>query len=209
MDLNIAQCPGNISIADDVGVFGRTEEVHNASLHQLMRAAQKHGLVFNGDKCKINTSKLHFFGLVFDTNGVHPDPARIDDIRSMAKPADADELRELLGIATYMFPFIPKLSANTTTLRDLIKKDAVFAWNLSHDKAFESTKKLICREATMAYFKPGADTVIQEDAAGSGMGAVLMQAGKPIALLSKSPSECETRYANIEREMHAVVFGCE
>ena len=42
MDLNIAQCPGNISIADDVGVFGRTEEVHNASLHQLMRAAQKH-----------------------------------------------------------------------------------------------------------------------------------------------------------------------
>ena len=61
----------------------------------------------------------------------------------------------------------------------------------------------------MAYFKPGADTVIQEDAAGRGMGAVLMQAGKPIALPSKSPSECETRYANIERDMHAVVFGCE
>ena len=102
-----------------------------------MRAAQKHGLVFNSDKCKINTSKLHFFGLVFDANGVHPDPARIDDIRSMTKPANADELREFLGIAAYMSPFIPKLSANTATLRDMIKKDAVFAWNSSHDKAFE------------------------------------------------------------------------
>ena len=61
---------------------------------------------------------------------------------------------------------------NTATLRDLIKKDAVFAWTSSHDKAFESTKKLICREVTLAYFKPGADTVIQVDASGRGLGAV-------------------------------------
>ena len=115
-----------------------------------MRAAQKHGMVFNSDKCKINTSKLHFFGLVFNANGIHPDPARIDDIRSMMKPANADELREYLGIATNMSPFIPKLSANTATFRDLIKEDAVFAWNWSHDKAFESTKKLICREVGQA-----------------------------------------------------------
>ena len=148
-------------MADDVGVFGCTEEEHNANLHQLMQAAQKHGMVFNGDKCKINTSKLHLFGLVFDANGVHPDPGRIDDIRRMTKPANADELREFHGIATYMSPFITKLSANTATLRDMIKKDAVFAWNSSHDKAIESTKKLMCREVTLAYFKPGADVVIQ------------------------------------------------
>ena len=137
MDIILEQCPGTISIADDAGVFGRTEEDHNANLHQLMLAAQKHGLVFNGDKCKIKTSELHFYGLVFDANGVHREPARIDDIRSMTKPANTDELREFLGIATYMSPFIPKLSANTATLRDLIKKDAVFSWNSLHDKAFE------------------------------------------------------------------------
>ena len=100
----------------------------------------------------------------------------IDDIRSMTKPADADDLREFLGIATYTPPFIPKLSANTATLRDLIKKDALFAWNSSHDEAFESTKKLICRQVTLAYFKPGADTVglIQVAASGRGLGAVLV-----------------------------------
>ena len=41
MDQILQQCPGTISIADDAGVFGRTEEEHNANLHQLMRAAQK------------------------------------------------------------------------------------------------------------------------------------------------------------------------
>ena len=44
MDQIIEQCPGTISIAnDDVGVFGRIEDEHNANLHQLKRAAQKHG----------------------------------------------------------------------------------------------------------------------------------------------------------------------
>ena len=62
---------------------------------------------------------------------------------------------------------------------------------------------------TLAYFKLGDDVVIQVDAPGRGLGAVLMQAGKPIAFASKSLSDCETRYANIEREMLAVVFGCE
>ena len=108
-----------------------------------------------------------------------------------------------------MSPFIIKLSANTATLRDLIKKGAILAWNSSHDKAFESTKKLICSEVMLAYFKPSVDTVIQVDACGIGLGAVLMQAGKHIAFRSKSFSDCETRYATIEREKLVVVFGCE
>ena len=93
-------------------------------------------------------------GLVFDANGVHPDPARIDDIRSMTKQVDADELRESLDIATYISPFIPKVSANTATLSDLIKKDALFASNSSHDKVFESTKKLICRAVPAKVLTP-------------------------------------------------------
>ena len=127
----------------------------------------------------------------------------------MKKPENATELKEFLGTATYMSPFIPNLSAQTATLRDLLKKDAEFNWNTSHDTAFEATKALVCKEVTLAYFVPGAETVVQVDASGRGLGAVLLQGGKPIAFTSKSLSECEKRYANIEREMLAVVFGCE
>ena len=108
-----------------------------------------------------------------------------------------------------MSPFIPNLSAQAATLRDLLKKDAEFNWNTSHDTAFEASKALVCREVTLAYFVPGADTVVQVDASGRGLGTVLLQGGKPMAFASKSLSECEKRYANIEREMLAVVFGCE
>ena len=39
IDQILEQCPGTISIADDEGVFGRTEKEHDTNLHQLMRAA--------------------------------------------------------------------------------------------------------------------------------------------------------------------------
>ena len=47
------------------------------------------------------------------------------------------------------------------------------------------------------------------DASNSGLGAVLLQEGKPIAFASRSLTDAETRYANIERELLAVLFGLE
>ena len=53
MDQILEQCLGTIGIADDVAVFGRTEEEHDQSLHNLMQVAAKSGLVFNSKKCII------------------------------------------------------------------------------------------------------------------------------------------------------------
>ena len=50
---------------------------------------------------------------------------------------------------------------------------------------------------------------LQVDASNKGLGTVLLQEGKPIAFASKALTEMEQRYANIERELLAVDFGCE
>ena len=42
-----------------------------------------------------------------------------------------------------------------------------------------------------------------------GLGAALLQNGKPIAFASKALTETKCRYGNIEREMLAAVFGAE
>ena len=203
------KCPGTISIADDVGVFGKTEAEHDKHLHNLMKVARQHGLVFNIGKCEIKKTNMKFFGLEFDASGVRPDPGRMADIQRMMAPQNVSQLQEFLGIATYMSPFIPNLSQRTATLRDLVKKDAEFIWTESHNAALEATNAIVCREVTLTYFDPQAETVIQTDASSRGLVAVLIQHGKPIAFASKSLSDCEQRYANIEREILAVVFGCE
>ena len=47
------------------------------------------------------------------------------------------------------------------------------------------------------------------DASQRGLGACLLQDGQPIAYASKSLTDIETRYANIERELLAIVFTCQ
>ena len=208
MDNTLEHCTGNMGIADDVGVFGKDEAGHAANLHNLMKTARRHGLIFNIDKCDKRQS-LKFFGLVFDAEGAHPAPKRIRDIEQMRRPVNSTELQEFLGVATYMSPFIPKLSQQTAPLRDLLKKDAEFDRRPSHDAVFEDAKALICRQVTLSYFRPEVDSVVQVDASSRGLGAVLLQNGKPIAFASKTLSDCEQQYANIKREMLDVVFGCE
>ena len=39
--------------------------------------------------------------------------------------------------------------------------------------------------------------------------AVLLQDNKPFVFASKALTDVETRYVNIERELLAVVYGCE
>ena len=85
----------------------------------------------------------------------------------------------------------------------------MFGHPYSHQQCFEKVRDQICESATLRYFDPNKPTVIQVDASLRGLGATLMQNGAPVAYASKALSDAETRYANIEREMLAVVFGCE
>ena len=209
MDAILEKCPGCVGIADDVAVYGKTEEEHDANLLNIMYVAQQSGLVFNSKKCTIKTDHIPFFGLLYTANGVQPDPDRVKAIDSLPSPINAKQLQEFLGIATYMSPFIPCLSHTSAILRDLLKKDARFEWLPIHETAFQEIKKQISKATALAYFDPTKKSILQVDSSQRGLGAVLIQEGRPIAFASKSLTDTESRYANIERELLAVVFGCE
>ena len=209
MDAILDNCPGTVGIADDVAVFGRTEAEHDDNLRNLMSVAREYGLVFNSKKCVVKASQISFFGILYDDKGAHPDPKKVEDIQMIPAPTNRTELQEFLGIVTYMGPFVPNLSQNTAMLRDLLKKDVEYQWSQMHQEVFDKVKSSICAETTLAYFDCDKDYTIQVDASGRGLGAVLLQEGRPIAYASKSLTDTEKRYANIERELLAVVFGAE
>ena len=106
----------------------------------------------------------------------------------------------------YLSPFIPKLSSKTAPL---LKKDTEYQWNETLNIAFQNLKDHIHENICLAYLKPNAKTTIQVDASMSGLGAMLINDNKIVAFASKRLTDTESRYANIERELLAVVFGCE
>ena len=88
-------------------------------------------------------------------------------------------------------------------------KDADFTWNASYESAFEQVKQAIISDTTLRYFDPSLPVTIQVSASQVGLGTALLQNNKPIAFASKALTDAECKYANIEREMLAVVFGAE
>ena len=209
MDAILEDCPGAVGIADDIVIFGKSEAEHDRNLRNFMTVAAKNGLQLNSEKCSVKTPQVCFFGMIYDARGVHPDPRKVEAVKSMPPPQNKSQLREFLGMITYLSPFISNLSAQTASLRELLKQDSDFQWSPSHQQAFNELRNKICEDATLAYFDTSKPTTVQVDASMHGLGATLMQGGKPIAYASKALSDAETRYANIERELLAVVFGCE
>ena len=107
MDQILERCEGVIGIADDVVVHGKDDEEHDRRLHNLMRVAREHGLVFNREKCDMKTTSVTFFGTVYDKDGAHPDPKKVEAIHKMPPPEEPQELQKFLGMTTYLSPFHP------------------------------------------------------------------------------------------------------
>ena len=116
MDQFLEECPGCIRIADDITVHGHTEAEHDAHLHNLMKVARKYGVVFNPQKTHVKAPAINFFGCLYDANGVHLDPKKVDAVHALPAPTNATELQEFLGMVTYLSPFIHDLSTLTAPL---------------------------------------------------------------------------------------------
>ena len=72
--------------------------------------------------------------------------------------------------------------------------------------ALSQIKNILSTEPVLKFFNPSITSVIQADASQHGLGACLLQQGKPIAYASHSLSMSEGNYAQIKKELLTIVF---
>ena len=211
MDDIVAQCPGVLAIPDSVFIYGKDDRDHDANIINLFNIAQKEGLVFNSSKCSIKQDSMTFFGGVFSANGYSPDPEKIQVITEMTLPQMKQELQSFLGAVNYLQTFIPHLSHHTELLCALLKKENSFVWDENSNTSFQKIKSLLQRALLkpLKYYDRNKPVTLQYDASLKGLRACIIQDGHPIAFASKSLTDTETWYANIERELLAIIYGCE
>ena len=209
MDQILEGLNGVVSIADDIVVFGVSKEDHDRNLVNLMNRAAEKGLVFNSTKCHINQSSVTFFGNIYTAEGIRPDPDKVRDIQQMPSPQNKEDAQRFLGMLTYLTQFIPQLADKAHTLRSLLKKDTPWTWDTVYQENFETLKKAISENACLKYYDRNDTVDLEVDASPKGLGCALVQQGKPVAFGSKTLTECQSRYSNIEREMLAVVYGIQ
>ena len=108
----------------------------------------------------------------------------------------------------FLAAHIPNMSSITAPLRSLLKSDILFIWGPEHQAALAKVKEVLSSAPVLHYFDPTVVSTIQADASQSGLEACLLQKGKAIAYASRSLSPSECNYAQIEKELLAIVFAC-
>ncbi|KAL0194540.1 hypothetical protein M9458_008112, partial [Cirrhinus mrigala] len=200
---------GVAAIVDDILVYGRDKEEHDTNLRAMLQRTRERGLKLNPDKCRVGVQEVSYFGHRLSGEGISPDPQKVKAIQEMQPPQSKPELETILGMVNYLARFTPHLSEVNAPLRQLLKQDCEFIWDAVHDRAFKQIKELITNHPVLTYFDPQMDLTLQVDASKSGLGAVLLQHDKPVAYASKSLNSTEQNYAQIEKELYAVLFGCK
>ena len=196
-------------IVDDLVVWGADVEQHDVRLRQVLDRCRESNLKLNKEKCHFRVSEVNYVGHVLSADGVKPDPKKVEAIVAMPNPASREDLRRFLGVVTYLSKFIPNMSQKSAPLRQLLQKDVEWSWGKAEDDAFTSLKISISSAPVLKFFDPKEPVTLSVDASQKGVGAVLLQNDRPVAFASKALTPSQENYAQIEKEMLAIVFGCE
>lgn len=211
----ISGLKGIFCIADDILVTGSGDTAaeaaldHDANLVALLDRCREQGLKLNREKFQLNRSVITFMGHELTNEGLRPDPKKIIAIQEMPVPTDKAALQRLLGMVTYLARFCPHFSQITAPLRELLAADNEFRFDVRHREAFKHLKEMLASAPVLHYFRPGKPLTIQADASQAGLGAALMQEGQVIEYASRAMTSTEQAYAQIEKELLAIVFALE
>ena len=194
-------------VMDDILVHGSSAEDHTRRLEAVLMRARKVNLKLNSNKTKVAQSEVNYVGHLLSSEGVKPNADRIKSIVNMREPQNIAELQTILGMISYVAKFIPHLSDLNAPLREL-KKSKEWLWGSKEQNAFERIKRALTSKPLLKYYDVDKPVTLSVDASRKGLGAAVIQDGV-VAYASRALTPTEQRYAQIELEMLAIVFGCQ
>jgi hypothetical protein len=215
---------------DDILIYSRTWEEHLEHIKKVFEKLREINMKVKLKKCKFGEREVEYLGHIVGSNGLKPDPKKIEKVKGIKQPETLKEIRSFLGMCSYYRKFIKDFSKIAKPLMVLTKqenwgeeipgtkvgkkkkKDRKIEWTEKQEKAFQELKEKLIKYPILRYPNFDTEFILATDASGVTIGAVLMQKDKEgkeynIAYASKSLNETEQRYGITDKEGLAVVWA--
>ena len=191
---------------DDILVYSPSQEEHLQHLELVLRALEQHKLFVNKKKCEFGKQIIGYLGHIISAQGVEVDAAKVKNMLDWPQPKTLRDLRGFLGLTGYYRKFVAGYASIARPLTEQLKKDQ-FGWNTEAEAAFEQLKQAMASPPVLAMPNFNQPFVIEADASGFGIGAVLLQKERPIAYFSKLLGTRAQHKSVYEKELIAICLA--
>ena len=178
---------------------------HLAKLNKCLQRISDAGLRINADKSYFGRDAIEYLGYWVTREGVQPLPDKVDAMLNMEEPKTKKQLRAFVGLVNYYRDMWRRRSHVLAPLTALCSATQKWVWGEEQKRAFADVKKIISKEAILAFPNFNEEFVIYTDASNYQLGGVITQKQKPLAFYSRKLKDAQTRYTTTERELLSIV----
>ena len=158
---------------DDINIFSTTFEEHLEHLREILERFRHANLKLNLDKCHFCQRELAFLEHIISSDGILPDPAKVDKVKNFPIPTNLTELRGFIGLASYYYYSIQDFVTIVKPMNHLLRKNISYIWNEDCQKAFEILKEKLITAPILAYLDFTKPFLLYTDVSYQRLGAVL------------------------------------
>ena len=192
---------------DDILIFSKSEEEHEAHVRMVLDVLRREKFFVTKAKSRFAQTEIQYLGHIVSAQGIRPDPKKVSSVQSWPVPKNVHDVRSFLGMCNYFRKFIDHYSTKALPLTNLTRKATVWDWTGPCQDAFETLKRSLIEAPVLRSPDETKPYEVVTDASDYGLGAVLLQEGRPIAFESRKLNSAELNYTVTEKEMLAVIHA--
>ena len=115
---------------DDMIIATKGNHLHHQQIvGELLNIFQENLYFLHPAKCEFEVSKIECLGLIVDSTTLSIDPKKADGLHNWPWTLSTiKEVRSVLGVPGYQWPFIPHYANIAWPLTNLTKKNTPFTW---------------------------------------------------------------------------------